>query len=149
MPIDVDFATIRPWGRGQDTGFEELCCQVARAQALQQGRSFVRLGTPDGGVEGYSIDASGAEHGLQAKFFLGSPSIDQWSKITSSVKTAIKKHPNLTAMTIALPSDRADPRKPNEQWFMDRWNHYVGEWQVRRLLGADGGIPLHGQVRDP
>ncbi|WP_327042836.1 hypothetical protein OG400_12520 [Micromonospora ureilytica] len=129
MPIDVDFATIRPWGRGQDTAFEELCCQVARAQALQQGLTFVRLGTPDGGVEGYSIDASGAERGLQAKFFLGSPGTEQWAKITSSVKKAIEKHPNLTALTIALPSDRADPRKTNEQWFMDKWNYYVEQWE--------------------
>jgi hypothetical protein len=128
VPIDVDFATIRPWGRGQDTGFEELCCQVVRSQALQRGHAFVRLGSPDGGVEGYSIDASGAEHGLQAKFYLGSPSADQWSKITHSVRNAIAKHPNLTAMTIALPSDRADPRKPGEQWFMDKWNDHVEQW---------------------
>lgn len=129
VPIDVDFAAIRPWGRGQDTGFEELCCQIARAEALRKGHAFVRLGTPDGGVEGYSIDASGAEHGLQAKFFLGSPSTDQWSKVAGSVKTAIEKHPNLTVMTIALPSDRADPRKSDEQWFMDKWNHYVEQWK--------------------
>lgn len=116
-------------GRGQDTGFEELCCQIARAQALDRGYTFVRLGTPDGGVEGYSIDASGAEHGLQAKFFLGVPSTDQWSKITSSVKTAIGKRPNLTAMTVALPSDRADPKLPDEQWFMDKWDNYVTQWQ--------------------
>lgn len=90
MPIDVDFATIRPWGRGQDTAFEELCCQVARSQALEQGRTFVRLDTPDGGGKGYSIDAGGAEHGLQAKFFLGSPGTEQWAKITSSVKKAIE-----------------------------------------------------------
>lgn len=66
---------------------------------------------------------------LAAIFFLGTPSTGQWSEITSSLKTAIEKHPKLTAMTVALPSDRSDPRKPQEQWLMDKWNHYVQQWQ--------------------
>lgn len=129
MPLDVDFARLRPWGRGQDTAFEELTCQIIRARAHRSGSTFVRLGTPDGGVEGYATDADGNEHGVQAKFFLEKPTYDQWRDIFRSVKRAVDKHPKLIELTIALPTDRADPRKPGQQWFMDEWNAEVQKWQ--------------------
>jgi hypothetical protein len=130
VPVDVDFARLRPWGRGQDTAFEELSCQIARARAASRGHRFVRLGTPDGGIEGYEIDADGREHGIQAKFFLAKPTNSQWRDITSSVKRAIDKHPKLVGLTVALPADRADPRMPNEQWFMDEWDSYETTWRA-------------------
>jgi hypothetical protein len=130
VPVDVDFARLRPWGRGQDTAFEEVSCQIARARAASQGHRFVRLGTPDGGVEGYEIDGDSKEHGIQAKFFLAKPTNSQWRDITSSVKRAIDKHPNLVELTIALPTDRADPRMPNEQWFMDEWDSHENTWRT-------------------
>ena len=89
----------------------------------------MRLGTPDGGVEGYEVDAEGGERGIQAKFFLAKPTDAQWRDITNSVKRAIEKHPNLVELTIALPADRADPRRPNEQWFMDEWNQHEKAWR--------------------
>ena len=36
-PVDVDSARLRLWGCGQDTAFEELCCQIALAQAASRG----------------------------------------------------------------------------------------------------------------
>jgi hypothetical protein len=127
VPVDVDFSRLRPWGRGQDTGFEELCCQIVRAQAASRGNAFVRLGAPDGGVEGYETATDG-EHGIQAKFFLGKPTTAQWGELTKSVKRAIDTHPRLVELTIALPSDRQDPRRLGEQWFMDEWNMHVESW---------------------
>ena len=146
MPIDVDFARLRPWGRGQDTAFEELCCQIARAKAVTRGHQFVRLGTPDGGVEGYEIDADDNEHGLQAKFFLGKPTSSQWNGLFNSIKRAIEKHPQLIELTIALAADREDPRKPREQWFMDEWNQQHAKWIGHaESLGRTVTFPFMGK----
>ena len=146
MPIDVDFARLRPWGRGQDTAFEELSCQIARAKAVNRGHQFVRLGTPDGGVEGYEIDADGNEHGLQAKFFLGKPTSSQWNAVFSSIKRALEKHPQLIELTIAMAADREDPRKPHEQWFMDEWNQNQKKWiDHAEALGRTVTFPFMGK----
>lgn len=146
VPIDVDFARLRPWGRGQDTAFEELSCQIARAKAVNRGNQFVRLGTPDGGVEGYEIDADGNEHGLQAKFFLGKPTSSQWNDLFRSIRRALEKHPQLIELTIAMAADREDPRKPHEQWFMDEWNQEHRKWTDHaEALGRTVAFPFMGK----
>jgi len=107
-----------------------------RARAASSSRKFVRLGTPDGGVEGYAIDEDDGEHGIQAKFFLARPTTAQWRDITDSIERAIRTHPLLVEMTIALPTDRADPRKPGEQWFMDEWENKENEWRAWALAAG-------------
>ncbi|EWM19858.1 hypothetical protein [Kutzneria sp. 744] len=128
MRVDVDFSSLRPWGGSQAGGFEELCCQIARARADGRGDRFVRLGTPDGGIEGYASDTAGNERALQAKFFLGKPTPGQWRELTASIERALSTHPRLIQLEIALPVDRADPRRQGEQWFMDEWNEHVTRW---------------------
>jgi hypothetical protein len=56
--------------------------------------------------------------------------------VDKSVKTAIEKHPRLIRYTICFPLDRADPRRDNEEWFMDKWEQQVEKW--KRLARARG-----------
>lgn len=46
-----------------------------------------------------------------------------------SIKTALEKHPFLTKYTICFPLERADPRRDQELWFMDKWNQHVVKWK--------------------
>lgn len=112
--------------RGGDKGFEELCAQLARAET-DVGK-FVRTGNPDAGVECYRILASG-EHGWQAKYFLTTPSPQQWRQIDESVKKALDGHPNLTRYVVCVPVDLPDGRPTKGKSARDRWNARVQRWQ--------------------
>ncbi|MBE9223829.1 ATP-binding protein, partial [Cyanobacterium stanieri LEGE 03274] len=128
MSSNINWQNLRSWGGSQHTGFEELCCQLAAYESVPQGLNFVRKGTPDGGVECYWILPNGDEWGLQAKFFL-SVGHKQWTQLDESVKTFLEKHPRMVSYTICIPLDRADPRKKEEKWFMDKWNERVEKWK--------------------
>ena len=65
--ITLDWTAIRPLNGGREKGFEELCSQLARAEA-PAGAPFVRKGTPDAGVECYAVLADGTEWGWQSKY---------------------------------------------------------------------------------
>ena len=47
---NIDWGAIRPIRGSQQTGFEELCAQLARAESPRDGK-FTRKGSPDAGVE--------------------------------------------------------------------------------------------------
>lgn len=97
-------------------------------------------------MEGYEVDGEGKERGIQAKFFLGKPTSHQWTSIFDSVKRALDTHPNLVELTIALPADRADPRIPNEQWFMDEWVANEKKWHSHaRSLGREVAFSYMGK----
>ena len=108
-------------------GFEELCAQLARAESLP-GAKFERTGSPDAGVECYSVLSDGSECGWQAKYFskLGD---SQWRQLDKSVKTALDKHPALVRYFVCVPMDRSDGRICGRRSAMDRWNERVVKWQ--------------------
>lgn len=139
MPTTINFNNIRPWGSTQHSGFEELCCQLAAGEKTPAGSKFIRKGTPDGGVECYWKLLNGDEWGWQAKLFLTSLDTTQWKQIDDSVKTALDKHPHLVRYFVCLPIDRADPRIPNQNWFMDKWEAHVATWKT---LAASKGMTL-------
>src|ERR1044071_2356833 len=87
----LDWNSIRPLNGGRDKVFEELCAQLAAAESPASAR-FVRKGTPDAGVECYSVLPDGSEWCWQAKYVdaLGD---SQWAQIDNSIETAIEKHP--------------------------------------------------------
>ncbi len=122
-----NWRNIRSYDNSQNNAFEELVCQLARAEIIQDKVSFTRVGAPDGGVESYCTLMNGDEYGWQAKFF-DSMGDSQWKQIESSFKTALLKHPRLVKYHICTPLDRQDPRIDNQKWFMDKWNHYIDEW---------------------
>lgn len=124
--MTLDWNSIRPLNGGRDKGFEELCAQLARAEA-PSGSAFVRKGTPDAGVECYAILSDGTEWGWQSKYVdnLGN---SQWSQIDKSIKTALKKHPKLVRYFVCVPLDRADARIDGRKSAKDRWDDNVAKW---------------------
>ncbi len=116
---------LRPFHGSQQNAFEELCCQLARAEAMPTGAHFVRKGTPDAGVECYWTLPGGDEAGWQAKFFLEVPGNSQWAQLRESFSRALAKHPRLVRYCVCLPQNRADPRVADRVSFADRWVEFV------------------------
>ncbi len=131
--INLDWNAIRPLNGGRDKAFEELCSQLARAEA-PQGARFVRKGTPDAGVECYAVLPDDTEWAWQSKYFdtLGD---SQWKQLDESVEAAIKKHPQLRFYYVCVPLDLADARivgkKSGTHWksAKDQWNDHVTKWR--------------------
>ena len=142
--IDLDFSKIRNHDGSQDNGFEELVCQLAHLSPPKDADYFVRKegAGGDAGVECYWKLTDGSEHAWQAKYFLNTIDTNQWSQITKSIETALKKHPDLTKYYVCLPRDWTDSRKIgsggkqiNSAW--DKWLTHVKKWEA---LAHDCGM---------
>jgi hypothetical protein len=126
--MEFNWNNIRSYNNSQNNSFEELVCQLAREEDIQDKKSFYRIAAPDGGVEAFSILENGNEYGWQAKYFF-SMNRSQWRQLDDSFKTALEKHPNLIKYYICLPIDRKDPKISKQKWFMDKWKLKVDEWE--------------------
>lgn len=113
----------------QNDAFEELLCQLAKKEYIQNKKEFIKVGNPDGGVECYVILNNDEEIGFQAKWFLSTPQDTQWNQVEHSFKTALEKHPKIATYYVAIPQDRADSRIPNRISFMNKWNEKVKKWK--------------------
>jgi len=113
----------------QNNAFEELVCQLAKNEPIENKKDYIKIGNPDGGVECYIVLENSDEIGFQAKWFLSTPQESQFSQIEKSFKTALKKHPKMVKYYVTIPLDRADPRIDVRQSFMDRWNEKVEKWK--------------------
>lgn len=134
--VTLDWRAIRPLNGGRDKGFEELCAQLARSEN-PPGARFIRKGTPDAGVECYSVLADQSEWGWQSKYF-DSSDASQWSQIDDSVRTAIEKHPKLRRYFVCVPVDLPDARVPKRKSAKERWDDYVAKWaQLAESRGHD------------
>ncbi len=135
--IQLDWNSIRPLNGGRDKGFEEICAQLARAEC-SAGSTFVRKGTPDAGVECYSILGDGSEWAWQSKYF---DSIDdsQWSQIDESISRALEKHPRLVRYHVCVPWDLPDGRIKGRKSAKDRWDEHVVKWSQ---WAADRGMTV-------
>lgn len=127
--MSIDWKYLRTIDGSQQTAFEELCRQLAYYENVPKESKFFRIGAPDAGVECYWKMPNEEEIGWQAKFFTSPPNENQWKQIDKSIRTALEKHPNLTQYYVCLPLDRQDPRIPEKEWFMDKWNARVNKWQ--------------------
>jgi hypothetical protein len=125
--MSLNWNNIRTLNGSSQSGFEELCAQLARAESVSA-VNFERKGTPDAGVECYATLANGDEWGWQAKYF---DKLDdaQWAQLDKSVKTALDKHPRIVRYFICIPYDRPDARNPGQRSAMERWNEHVSKWQ--------------------
>lgn len=106
--MNLDLMAIRPLSGSRSKGFEQLCVQLAERES-PGGATFERKGSPDAGVECFSILESGQEWGWQAKYF-HTLEPTQWRQIDKSVKTALSKHPDLVRYYVCVPQDRPDGR---------------------------------------
>ncbi len=124
--IKVDWKALRPLNGTQAEGFEELCAQLARIECPPNSK-FIRKGTPDGGVECYTILCDGSEWGWQTKYFdvIGD---SQWAQIDKSVKTALEKHPRLKRYYVCIPLNLPDGRIEDRKSAQERWNEHVAKW---------------------
>jgi len=134
---NFNWTNIISLNNSQNDAFEELLCQLAKKEPIENKKEFIKVGNPDGGVECYVILNNNEEIGFQAKWFLSTPQDTQWNQIEKSFKTALEKHPNMIQYYIAIPLDRADPRVENRQSFMEKWDIKIDKWK-RFALGKYG-----------
>lgn len=136
--MNIEWNALRAFNGDVKNGFEELVCQLARAEQIPNKSKFIRVAAPDGGVEAYCVLSDNSEYGWQAKFF-HSMGDSQWTKLDESFKTAFVKHPNLVKYFICVPLDRQDPRitiskgkrkGKKVSHFMDKWIAKVAEWEA-------------------
>ena len=115
----INWNNIRLHKGSQNSGFEELVCQLARFQSFNDAK-FTRVGTPDGGIEAYWTFSDGSEYGWQAKYFTAWDN-SQWQQIKASFEHSLKTHPHLKRYYICTPLDRPDARLPRVKSAMQRW----------------------------
>jgi len=53
--MEQNWSDLRSLNGSQHFAFEELCCQLVRYEEMPECSKFIRVGTPDGGVECYWI----------------------------------------------------------------------------------------------
>jgi hypothetical protein len=128
--MSIEWHNLRNLDGSQHKAFEELCCQLAAAEKLVSGSSFIRKAAPDAGVECYWKLPDKGEWGWQAKFFLSPPGKAQWKQIDDSISTALDKHPQLSRYVVCLPIDRPDPRIEEQSSFMSEWDKHVTKWET-------------------
>ena len=124
---NLNWRDIHPYNGSQDAAFEELCAQLARAETPDEAE-FVRKAAQDAGVECFCIHPDGSEWGWQAKY-LDNLESSKWSQIDDSVRTALKKHPELVRYYVCVPLDRPDARVEGKTSALDRWGNHVRKWQ--------------------
>lgn len=109
-PIELDFQRIRQFRGSRETGFEELCSQLAALEPRSTGAIFYQKGSSaDAGVECFLRDGAGNETGWQAKYFTEFKS-SQVAQLNKSIASALAKHPQLDRYIVCLPIDLADER---------------------------------------
>jgi hypothetical protein len=124
----IRFEDIRPHEGSQNTGFEELCCQLAGLEPRAEGEQFYRKGRgADAGVECYIRRADGTERGWQAKY------VFQWDsslagQLDKSIRTALEKHPDLTEYVVCVPFDPPDARSGNGKSQLAKWQAWRSKW---------------------
>ena len=71
--MTLEWQKLRAFDGSVQRAFEELCCQLAASEQVEDGARFIRKGTPDAGIECFWRLSNGDEWGWQAKYFLSSP----------------------------------------------------------------------------
>jgi hypothetical protein len=137
--MSIDWKYLRTLDGSRRTAFEELCRQLAYYENVSKDSKFFRIGAPDAGVECYWKLPNEKEIGWQAKFFTSPPDENQWKQVDKSIETALEKHPDLTQYYVCFPLDRQDPRIPEQEWFMDKWDARVKKWEK---LAKEKGISI-------
>jgi hypothetical protein len=127
----LDWRQIRTWKGSQDAAFEELCCQLARAEKddIPSEAVFERRGAPDAGVECLWRLVSGDEWGWQAKFVTESPRAKHWSEIDNSVHAALERNHKISRYTICIPTLLPDDKRRGRKSAREAWNEHVAKWK--------------------
>jgi hypothetical protein len=131
MILGINWNNIRAID-GQREGFEELVCQLAGQEKIDNQQRFIRIGKPDGGKECYWELSSGNTHCWQAKCFVNSLSDKQWLQVDESVRKAIDNHPTLEKYYVAIPVDRPNGKARGKS-MLQKWTDHVTDWEKYAL----------------
>jgi len=82
--MNSEWSKLRAFNGDIKNGFEELVCQLARAEQIPNKSKFIRVAAPDAGVESYCILSDNSEYGWQAKFF-SSMDNSQWKQLDNNL----------------------------------------------------------------
>jgi hypothetical protein len=133
------FRDIRVWDGSQDRAFEELCFQLR--DPTPEGVELIKTSAPDAGVEWYWRRADGSQVGWQVKFIFRTD--DLLSAMSASLKAAVEKRPQLSALTFCIPYDLADdPSRARGKQARERFEEARTKWQAEwphvdvRLISA-------------
>lgn len=91
-------------------------------------KRYIRNGKPDAGVECYWLLEDDSKVAWQAKYFCKAFDNSQYLQIDSSVKEALKAHPNLKRYIIAVPTDPSDAHVEGRKSMKERVEGYVERW---------------------
>ena len=125
---DIDFKSIRPVNGSRNSGFEELCCQLAALETAPLGGHFHTKGRgADSGVECYRQLPDGKQIGWQAKYLF------EWnsslaSQLNKSIGTALEKHPNLVEYIVCLPFNFPDGKSEKKQTAEEKCLAWQSKW---------------------
>ncbi|SMO38087.1 AVAST type 2 anti-phage system protein Avs2 [Fodinibius sediminis] len=128
--MGINWDNIRPLNGNKFDGFEELVCQLARREELNDQKSFRRVGNPDAGKECFWKFEDGEIYCWQAKYFTKSLSSSEWKQVDGSVKKCIDNHPDLTKYYVAIPYDMPDGKSSEQKSMLDKWDEKVEEWKA-------------------
>ncbi len=134
-----EWAKLRSWKNSKNLAFEELCCQLARAENIPGGKEFIKNEAPDGGIEGYWLLNNGTQIGWQAKYFTEQPTASQWDKIKNSLFAAVRNYPNLIEFITCCAVDLTIKSR-------QKWYKYVETWskQIKETTGREIEIKYWG-----
>ncbi|NTU61131.1 MAG: hypothetical protein HGA95_02185 [Caldiserica bacterium] len=121
---NFDFGQIRSVGNSQNNGFEELVCQLAKKEH-KDNKTYIRNGTPDGGVECYITDNDGREICYQAKYFFKIED-SEVKQIKESFYRACKTYPKMKEYRLAIPTNLSDSRDGKKNSARNKWDNMIG-----------------------
>ena len=132
---EINFTKIRGFDGSQNSGFEELVCQLAHLEKPANAKRFVRKegAGGDAGVECYWILDDNSEICWQAKYFMGEMNASRWGQLDKSFEATLSKHPNMSTYVVCLPLNKSDSRKIGKggkqtKSVEDNWNERVNKW---------------------
>jgi len=138
----IDFTQIRgDTVEGQRSSFEQLVCHIAELDGGRQGFRRIEGSGGDGGVEALRLLPSGKKVGYQAKYYTSREGID-WSKLDSSVRTALVQHPELESYVIALPCDFTGKRAARGGSTDGAWGKWDDQVKIWKGLATARGMTV-------
>lgn len=125
---EINFRSIKPHQGSQHSGFEELCCQIARIEFGDASVRFLRKGSGgDGGVEAFIPRKSGGRTGIQAKYlFAWENSLKQ--QLDQSISKALKSDQEMDEYIVCLPFDFPDGVVRGRKSAREKWEDWVAHW---------------------
>ncbi len=126
ISTQINFRSIRPHSRGQESAFEELTRQLILADPPPNTGIIENRGYgADGGVEILTFFSDGTCWGWQSKYFIDGIGDNQISQLKKSFETALRTYPTLTKYIVAVPRDLSGPGNTPKNTERRKWDAFV------------------------